>query len=102
MSRDDVKAFAKKAMGANSQDSGFRAMYQYGYKKETLLRINRAMLEKYTGINLFIGLVAARPTLEVQIALDVKYAATKAGMLFCQFMTQISTRLRTKSGYVSK
>jgi hypothetical protein len=81
VSRDDVKAFATKAMGANSQDSGFRAMYQDGYKKEKLLRIKDAMLEQYPGIKLFIGLGAALQTLEGQIALDVMYGGAKAGIV---------------------
>lgn len=81
VNRDDVKAFATKAIGANSQVSGFRAMYQDRYKKDKLLRIKDSMLELYPGIRLFIGLGAALQTLEGQIALDIMYAGAKAGIV---------------------
>lgn len=95
-SRDDVKAFATKAMGATSQDSGFRAMYQDGYKKETLVRIRDGMLEQFPGIKLFIGLGAALQTLEGQIALDVMYAGAKAGIVVLPVHDSFITTVENK------
>ena len=72
-SRDTVKAFITRAMGADDEAKAFSSMYSKGFTKKEIQKLESATLKRYPKLVLYNGFGSHAQSLEGAILQDVMY-----------------------------
>lgn len=100
MSREEVKAFCRVAIGANSQAKAFKALNAEGFTNIKSQLIRDTLLKMFPGVPLFRGFGAVLQSLEGQIALDLMYEGALGGIVVLPVHDSFITTIENKDWLV--